>query len=154
MRAYFTGNLYSYEAIEFMEEFEDNLNFEAIDESEIEHQALLNLGKRIIFCKDEPSGANDTNKVSIFRQRDINEQSQNHLTFNYYQGRPETIEDSTKFQMLSSFLMQTAFRNLRTEHKLGYVAFAGTDNKDGILNAYVCVQGNAKTPDEVDMLIE
>merc|ERR1711924_58062 len=117
-----------------------------ITEAEILHQQVLNLSNLRNPYGDQI--------VGVYRMRDINEKSQNHLTFNYYQRGPYNLRDNTLLNFLSSFMRNSAFTELRTEHHLGYVVFAGSTSKARILGAYVCVQGNKKPPHEVDILIE
>lgn len=57
-------------------------------------------------------------------------------------------------RLVQSIIGKQAFSFLRTEHQLGYsvyTSYISFESTDGI---YVCIQGSAKTPNEMDQKIE
>jgi len=72
----------------------------------------------------------------------------------FYQFGPTCLLDRVELILLGMILGKDAYQILRTEKQLGYVVYGGVSPHRNILEMRILVQGQKKTPDEVEIEIE
>eukprot|EP01101_Sappina_pedata_P000854 TRINITY_DN11001_c0_g1_i1.p1 TRINITY_DN11001_c0_g1~~TRINITY_DN11001_c0_g1_i1.p1 ORF type:complete len:972 (+),score=420.53 TRINITY_DN11001_c0_g1_i1:59-2917(+) len=106
-------------------------------ESQLSPKALLEVEKPATRVVNIPAG-----KHFVFRVKNENPNNKNSSIFLFYQNGPESIETTSKLDVLAQIIREPAFDQLRTKEQLGYIVWAGSANLDGVEGVRVIIQSS------------